>query len=215
MKLSEARLAAACGIGGPIALFIYFLMPAFVGWPFSGGTPSVLEAYALGHQPLFYAGAWLQSTGTLLCVVFFLGLLKIAGATSRLTGLLLIAAATSLLAVVLVESAFLVAVPIAAVAGDGSTVTTAFALSNGVFVRVFPLAPASATYIALGLVLLGSNDALPRWFAYSALAIGAAFELGGVVAIFSGAAVMALAVFAAAQAVWIVAAAISLWRTAG
>src|ERR1700730_6581452 len=60
-----------------------------------------------------------------------------------------------LLAVVLVEAAFLIAVPVAA------TVATAFALSKGVFARIFPLAPASGSYLGLGAVLLTSR-VLPR-----------------------------------------------------
>lgn len=207
------RLAAATGIAGPVLLAVYFLLPAFTNWPFAGGTPATLSAYALDHEALFYAGAWFQGTGTLLSVVFFLSLLALAGAANRLSGLVLIIGAATLLAVVLVEGAFLVAVPVAAAAHDASTVATAFAMSNGAFVRVFPMAPASATYLALGFVLLGSN-VLARPLAYAAIAIGAAFELGGMVAIFSGVAAVALAVLAPVQALWLVAAAINLWRSA-
>jgi hypothetical protein len=209
--LSETRLAVACGLLGPAALLAYFVTPLFLSWPFADGSASTLTAYALNHQALFFAGAWLQGTGTLLCVIFFLALLRQAGAVNRLSGLLLIVSAASLLAVVLVESAFMVAVPMAAAAGDSGTVATAFAMSNGVFVRVFPLAPSSATYFALGLVLLGSN-VIARPLAIAAVAIGALFELGGIAAIFTGAAVAALAVVAAGQALWIVAAAINLAR---
>jgi hypothetical protein len=46
--------------------------------------------------------------------------------------------------VVVIEAALLEAVPMAAANGDQAIVATAFALSNGVFARIFPLAPAPA-----------------------------------------------------------------------
>lgn len=210
---SAIRLTAASGVAGTFALAAYFAAPAFLGWPFAGASAARLSAYALDHQALFYAGAWLQTTGTLLSVIFFLALVRMTGAARGLPATLVIVTATSLLSIVLVESAFMVAVPMAASAGDIATVATTFALSNGVFVRVFPLAPSSATYIALGLALL-SPGPLRKGFGYAAIAIGAMFELGGIVAIFSSLAVVILAVLAAGQALWVAAAAVALWRSA-
>ena len=194
-------------------LVAYFAAPALLGWPFAGDTAAHLAAYSVSHQGLFYAGAWLQSTGTLLSVVFFLGLVSLAGALNRLAGAVLLLAAAALLAVVLIESAFLVAVPMAASSGDLAAVSTTFNLSNGVFVRVFPFAPSTATYIALGIVLLPST-VLARPFAYAALAIGVAFEAAGVASIFTSWAAIAAAVMGAGQAAWVVAAAAALWRGA-
>jgi uncharacterized membrane protein YoaT (DUF817 family) len=210
---SAMRLTAASGVAGTLALIAYFVAPALLGWPFSGASPARLSTYALDHAGLFYAGAWLQSTGTLLSVIFFLALVRMTGAAGGLPATLVIVTAASLLSIVLVESAFMVAVPLAAAADDTATVATTFALSNGVFVRVFPLAPSSATYIALGLALL-SRGPLHRGFGYAAITIGAAFELGGIVAIVSSPAVVVLAVLAAGQALWVAGAAIALWRSA-
>jgi hypothetical protein len=207
------RLAAACGLAGTLALAAYFLAPAVTGWPYAGASPAYITTYALEHQSLFYAGAWLQSTGALLCVVFFLYLVRASREGQVLVQSIVVVTATSLLAIVLVESALLVAVPMAASAGDAATVATTFALSNGVFVRVFPLAPSSATYIALGVALFDRSP-LRRGFAYSALSVGVAFELAGAAAIFTGAALIPLAVLAAGQALWIAAAAVALWRSA-
>ena len=115
----------------------------------------------------------------------------------------------------LIEGAFLMAVPQAAISGDAATVATAFALSNGVFVRVFPLAPASASFVGLGAVIMGSG-VLHRWFGYVAVGIGAAFELAGIIALVSGIAVIAVIVLSVGEEVWILAAAIALglpvWR---
>lgn len=210
---SAIRLTAASGLAGTLALAAYFAAPAFLGWPFAGASPVRLSAYALDHQALFYAGAWLQSTGTLLSVIFFVALVRMTGAAGGLAATLVIVTAASLLSIVLVESAFMVAVPMAASSGDTATVATTFALSNGVFVRVFPLAPSSATYIALGLALL-SHGPLHKGFGYAAIAIGSMFELGGIVAIISSPALVVLAVLAAGQALWVAAAAVALWRSA-
>jgi hypothetical protein len=204
-------LAAVCGFAGPIFLAIYFAAPAFSNWPYAGATAGQLTSYALSHQTLFYAGAWFQVTGTLLCVIFFLAILQLAGSTTRLTGLLVVVASTTLLGLVLVEAALLVAVPMAAASGDTATVVTTFDLSNGVFVRVFPLAPASVSFIALGVVILGSG-VFHRWFGFGAMGLGIAFELAGIVAVLSSAGLILTIVLSVGQELWILAAAIALWR---
>jgi hypothetical protein len=208
-----SRLAAVFGLLGPLLLVAYFVAPFLLSWPVAGGTPAQLTAYALNHQTTFYAGAWLQTTGTLLCVVFFVGLVRLARLESSLAGMLVLVGSACLLAVVVIESALMVAVPIAASKSDAATVSTTFTLVNGVFVRVFPLAPSSATYIALGLVLL-SSDVIHRWFGYAAMGIGLAFEVAGAGAIFIGAFATALTVLAGGQAIWVISAAIAVWSGA-
>ncbi len=129
-----------------------------------------------------------------------------------MAGLRVTVASAALLGLVLVEGALLVAVPMAAASGDVATVVTTFDLSNGVFVRVFPLAPSSVTYLALGAVVLYSG-VLSRWFGYVAFGLGLAFELSGLVAIFSMGGMIATIVLSISQELWIVAAAIAIWRS--
>jgi hypothetical protein len=212
-SVTEARAAAASGLLGAVAIAIYFTVPAFTGWPYSGASQSAVSAYALSHQGLFFAGAWLQGTGTLLCVLFFLGVVKLAGGTGRVAGLAVVVASAALLSTVLLEGVLMVAVPLAAQNGDPGAAATAFALVNGVFARVYPIAPSTATYVSIGLVIR-SSGLLPLGIAWSAIAIGAGFELGGVVALFLAPALIGLAVLGAAQAVWIVIASVCLWRCA-
>lgn len=211
-ETAEPRLRAAaviCGIAGPLSLTVYFAAPAFTNWPYAGASVAQLTSYAASHQGLFYAGAWFQATGTLLSVIFFLAIVHLARAATRLSGLVTIVASAVLLSVVLIEGAFLMAVPQAAISGDAATVATAFALSNGVFVRVFPLAPASACFVGLGAVIMGSG-VLHRWFGYVAVGIGAAFELAGIIALVSGIAVIAVIVLSVGEEVWTLAAVIAL-----
>ncbi len=210
--MSERKLrllGAACGIAGPIALTLYFGAPAVTAFPAATVSNADLAAYATGHASIFYLGAWLQATGALLSVVFFLALVQLAGAVRRLSGLVTIVASALLLSVILVEGAFLMAVPGAAASGNTSAMRLAFDLSNGGFVRVFPLAPASATFIALGVVLLGAN-VLQRGFGYAAIAIGVAFEVAGFAAIYTGAGLTAALILSIGQEFWILAAAIAL-----
>lgn len=202
------QAAAACGILGPILLAIYFGAPAVSGWPYAGASPDELVRFADAHAWLFYAGAWLQVTGTLLSIVFYIALLSAGRAQETFWGYVLLIAAGSVLTLVVVEAAFLVAVPVAAAGGDKATVATGFALSNGIFARVFPLAPASASYVALGAVVLRSA-VLPRSFGQAAIALGVAFEAAGLAAVLTNVAVFAAVALSVLQTLWILAAALA------
>ena len=206
---SLSKFGMACGIIGPILLTFYFATPAFVSWPSAGTPPDQLMQYAKTHEAVFYLGAWLQATGALLCVVFFLVLVQLAGAQRYLAGLITIVAVSLLLTVVVIEAAMLIAVPFGADNNDAPTVATTFALSNGVFVRVFPLAPATAVFAGVAAVLFRSR-VLATGFAWTALAVAALFELAGIAAIFSAAGLILAILLSIAQEVWIVAAAVGL-----
>jgi hypothetical protein len=209
---TDRRVAAVGGVIGALLLGVYFAAPAALGWPYDGASGSAISTYATTHQALFFGSAWLQVTGTLLCAVLFLAIVYAAGAAAGLVRLVTIASTAVLLATVVVEAAFLVAVPIAAAAGDSATALTMFTLSNGVFVSVFAMAPASATLVGLGLVILRSQ-CLGRAIGWSAVGLGVAFEVAGILAIWSTAGVVAGAILGAAQALWVIAAAVSLART--
>jgi hypothetical protein len=205
------KVAGLCGVAGPIALTVYFAAPALTNWPYAGASAADLTAYANSHQTLFFAGAWFQATGTLLSIIFFLAIVELAGAATRLPGLVVIVASAALLGLVLVEAALLMEVPLAAANGDAATVVTTFDLSNGVFARVFPMAPASAVYVGLGAVILGSH-VLHRWFGYVAVGLGLAFELTGIIALFTLVGLILVIVLSVVQELWIIAAAVALWR---
>lgn len=158
-----SRWGAAAGVAGPILLVIYFTVPVLSNWPYGGGNPDELVRYARAHEALFYAGGWIQATGALLSVVFFLVLREVSRARDTLAGTAVVVGSALLLAVVVIEAAFLEAVPMAAANGDRITVATTFALSNGVFARIFPLAPAPLLFAGLG-VILRQATVLPRSF---------------------------------------------------
>ncbi len=205
------RLGAACGIVGPVLLVIYFAVPAMTGWPYAGASPDRLVTYANSHQLLFYAGGWLQATGALLSILFFLVLLRLSGTSARLSGLVLIVGCALLLAVVLIEAALLEAVPMAAAAGDRATVATTFALSNGVFARIFPLAPAPLLFAGVGYAL--EPTVLRPGFARSARMVAVLFVIAGIAAIFATVGLIFAIIMSVVQAIWILTAGIALARS--
>lgn len=203
------------GIAGPVLLVIYFATPAVTGWPYAGASADQLVRYANSHSLLFYAGGWLQATGALLSIVFFLALLKLSETAGRMSGIATIVGCALLLSVVVIEAALLEAVPMAASAGDRATVATTFALSNGVFARIFPLAPAPLLFAGIGFAL--APAVLRSGFARSARVVAALFVIAGIAAVFGTPGLIFAIVMSVVQAIWILSAAVALnlsWRRA-
>ncbi|WP_055490363.1 hypothetical protein [Streptomyces sp. TP-A0356] len=189
-------------------MIIYFAVPALAGWPYAGASPHQLISYANSHTLLFYAGGWLQATGATLSILFFLTLLNHSGTARQMAGLVTLVGCAVLLAVVLIEAAFLEAVPAAAHAKDPATVATAFALSNGVFARIFPLAPAPLLFIGIGYALRPS--VLHKQYANSAKIVAALFVVAGIAAVFGTPGLIFAIVMSVVQALWILTAAVAL-----
>jgi hypothetical protein len=136
-------------------------------------------------------------------------LLQLSGRRNTLAGLATIVGAALLLAVVVIEAAFLEAVPMAAVAGDRPTVATTFALSNGVFARIFPLAPAPLLFAGIGFALR-TAAVLPPLFGISALVVAILFEVAGVAAIFGAPGLIFAIMMSVVEALWILSAGIAM-----
>lgn len=207
-------LGALAGITGPVLLAAYFITPALTGWPNAAESPGKLTAYATAHRLLFYLGGWLQATGALLSIVFFLVLLQLSGARGTLAGSATVTGCALLLSVVAIEAAMLEAVPIAAANADQATVATGFALSNGVFTRIYPLAPAPLVFAGIGFAL-SRTGILPRVFARTAVLIAGLFLIAGLAAVFGTAGLILATVMSVMEAVWILAAAIAFARAGG
>lgn len=203
------RIGATAGLIGPLLLAVYFATPALVGWPSTDVGPEELMRFAVVHSRLFYLGGWLQVTGALASALFFLVLVRLARAHAEIDGLATVVGVALLLAVVCVEAALLEAVPPAAMAQDASTTATAFALSNGVFARIFPLAPAPLVFAGIGAILL-RRGVLPRFFGHAAIAVAATFLLAGLLAIVGTPGLILAVAMSIVQALWIAAAALAL-----
>ena len=211
---SVRRLVGVSGIIGPVALAVYFATPWLVNWPMGNVTGDQLATFASHHRDLFFVGAWFQGVGSLLSVLFFVGLVHLAGATNRLAGLCTVAACAVLLSLSLVEGAFLITVPLAVAGGHTATAQTTFDLSTIAFVHVFPIVPVPAVLFSLGAVILGSR-VLPRSIGGAALILGAAFEIVGFAALLSDTFVIPVIGLLVIEELWIIAAALALLRVSG
>ncbi|MDQ6675184.1 MAG: hypothetical protein M3069_31360 [Chloroflexota bacterium] len=203
-KLSSS-LAALSGIVGVLVLAIYFSQPLPI--PVNTEPVAAFTAFGNRYHNEIMVGAWIQAIGTLLVSIFFLELVHLAGAATRLSGLMTVFSAGALWVVGLVE--VVASMAIAQAAGDGHVEGAAAAFDlTGVFIHVIPIGPAGAVYLALGAVLLGAR-VLPRVFGFLALALGASFEIAGFVGLFDPTnPQLSITILLILQEVWVLAAAI-------
>ena len=201
-------LIALCGILGTVLLGTYFGVGFSIGLAQlpPDATMAQVVSVATQYHNLWFLGTWLQATGSLLSVVFFLALVQRAGATARLAGLLTSLGSAVLLAVVLIEGVFTLDLAQAAVNGHQVTSLTSFDIMT-VFTYIYPIVPAPVIFLALGTILLGSG-LLPRVFGFLAFGLGIAFAVVGLVALFTTP-ILTIVVLSL-QALWVLAAAITL-----
>jgi hypothetical protein len=206
-------LIALCGILGTVLLGLYFGVGFSTGLAqlSSAATQTQVVSVATQYHTLWYLGTWLQATGSLLSVVFFLALVQKSGATARLAGLLTIVGSAVLLAVVLIEGVFTIDLAQAAANGHLETSLTSFDLMT-VFTYIYPIVPAPVIFLGLGTILLGSR-LLPRVFGFLAFGLGFAFAVVGLIALFTTP-ILSIVVLSL-QSLWVLAAALTLLVSAG
>lgn len=201
-------LLAMCGILGTVLLGLYFGVGFSVGLAQMPLDSTAAQIVSIGreYRNLWFLGTWLQATGSLLSVVFFLALVQRANRVTSLAGLLTITGCAVLLAVVLVEGVFTIDLAQAAVSGHPTTSLASFDIMS-VFTYVYPIVPAPVIFLALGTILLRSY-LLPRVFGYLAFSLGIAFAIVGFIGLFTTS-LLTIAVLSL-QALWVLAAAITL-----
>ena len=206
-------LIALCGILGTILLGLYFGVGFSVGLAQLPLDTTAAQVVSIGreYRNLWFLGTWLQATGSLLSVIFFLALVQRAGRTASLAGLLTIVGSAVLLAVVLVEGVFTIDLAQAAVSGHTTTSLASFDIMS-VFTYVYPIAPAPVIFLALGTILLGSH-VLPRVLGYLAFGLGVAFAVVGLIGLFTTS--LLTIIVLSLQALWVLAAAITLLVSPG
>jgi hypothetical protein len=207
-----ARLAIALsGILGTVLLGVYFGVGFSIPQVPPDATVAQVVSVATQYHNLWFLGAWIQATGSLLSVIFYLGLVQRAGGVARLAGMLTLLGSAVLLAVVLIEGVFTIDLAQAAANGHQVTSLTTYDLMT-VFVHVYPIVPAPLIYLALGTILLGAR-VLPRLFGYLALAVGSVYAIVGLVGLFTTPILTLVAL--GLQSLWVLAAAIALLVQAG
>jgi hypothetical protein len=201
------------GILGIVLLGVYFGAGAAVGLaslPPGASTEQVLHV-ATQYHDVWLFGAWLQAIGSLLSVIFFLGLVQLSGAATRLSGMLTLLGSAVLLGVVLIEGVFTIDLAQAAADGHQATSVSSFDLMT-VFAHIYPIVPAPLIFLSLGTILLGSS-LLPRIFAYFALALGCLYVIVGLVGLFTTPILTLVPL--GLQSVWILVAALVLVAKSG
>ncbi|QBD80700.1 hypothetical protein EPA93_33900 [Ktedonosporobacter rubrisoli] len=215
--MMSARLAriliALCGILGTILLGLYFGIGFSVGLAQLPPDTTVAQVVNLGkaYRNLWFMGTWLQATGSLFSVIFFLALVQRAGRVSSLAGLLTIVGSTVLLAVVLVEGVFTIALAQAALSGHPTSSLAAFDAMS-MFTYVYAIVPAPVIFLSLGTILISSR-LLPLAFGYVAFALGVAFVLAGFIGLFTTP--LLTIIVLSLQALWVLVTAITLLLNAG
>jgi hypothetical protein len=199
-------LVATSGILGVLLLSLYFVAP--FPQPPADATVAQITDTANAYHTLLLIGGWLQITGTMLAAIFFVGLVYLASAVTRLAGMLTILAAAVLLSTSLLEATLLMNVAYATTNGHPQTALSSWDLMT-MFIHIFPIGPAPLSYLALGALLLGTS-LLPRVFGDLALLLGAAFAAVGFLGLLIPAANIAIIVLLISQELWIAAAGVAL-----
>jgi hypothetical protein len=208
-RLNSLAIAIS-GVVGIVFLGLYFGVGAAVGLgtlPPGASTAQVLHVATQYHN-LWLLGAWLQAMGSLLSIIFFLGL---AGGATRLAGTLTLLGSAVLLGVVLIEGVFTIDLAQAAADGHQATSISSFDLMT-VFTHIYPIVPAPLIFLSLGIILIGSR-LLPRIFGSLALGLGCLYAAVGLVGLFTSPILTLIPL--GLQSLWILAAAIALLSRSG
>ena len=199
-------LFSTSGILGSVMLIVYFSAP-FLIFPFppSNATPAQIVSNVTQYQLDYMLAAWLQGTGTLLVIVFVLGLVYLAKAWNMFAGWITLLASASVLMLSLIEGTFFIDATQAVINGHPDTAVTSFDLTF-VFIHTFFIAP--SLLLPLAFVLRNSR-LLPRPFWPSALVLGVAFESFGLVGLIIPTLTIPSIVLLVAMIIWIITAAIA------
>ncbi len=196
------QLSAFCGIVGVLMIIVSFSINA---GPPAGATAAQLAAYGTQNAAGILWGAWLQTVGPVLIVVFAYALVVLAGASNRLAGWLTFFGGIVLVVVSLME----VTIYISALMPEPADMATiSIALGHAIQHLYFVIA-APSLFLPLGYVLYTST-VLPRVLAVLVLIIGAIFAVLGITTMLTLILPPLVTAFAAVQALWWLAAAITL-----
>ena len=200
------RAVALCGILGIAALGVYYSVPLPLPAP-GAGIAEIVEFGTRYHDRLLI-DAWLQAVGSLLAVIFFAAIVQMTGGLEKLAGWIAMLGIGAVLAMSLVDVALVLGAMQGAANGHLTTAVACFDLTY-VFIHIFPIVPAPATFFGLGGVLRHSS-VLPRIFALAAFGLAAAFETLGFIGLFKPQVNGAMVILLSSQELWIAAAAVFL-----
>jgi hypothetical protein len=173
MTNNEKKISGICGIIGVLMLLISFNIN-----PGPPAGASYEQLLSFGHQ--YYAsilwGAWLQTIGPFLIILFAFSLVFLSQAAQTLAGWMVFFGSVILMTISLIEITFYIAVlfkdpPLSSLIG----LNIIYAVQHLYFIIGAP-----ALFIPLGIVLQKS-DVLPKWFNWLAIFMGILFAVLGIV----------------------------------
>ncbi len=200
-------LSGLSGVAGVVLLIISFAINS--GPPPDPGSAELLK-FGQQHYVSILWGAWLQSVGPVLIVLFAFALVHLSGATQHLAGWMTFFGATVLMLLSLIEITFY----IGALNTDPSVMPSISLRLIYAVQHLYFIVAAPSLFLPLGIVLLRSQ-VLPRVFGYLALLLAASFALLGIRFMLTMTLPSAVTVFAGVQALWWLAAAITLMVRGG
>jgi hypothetical protein len=174
-KLMTARqfcvFGGSCGLAGVIIIVTSFLINP---GPPPGAAYEQMRQFAELNRSSILWGAWLQTVGPALIVLFAFSMVQMAGYTNRLAGWMSFFGATVLMTVSLIEITFY----ISALFKDPPL--------NGLFVmnlissvqHLYFIIAAPSLFIPLGIILIRSA-LLPKLFGWLAVGLGLLFFILG------------------------------------
>jgi hypothetical protein len=167
------KISGICAIVGVLMLVVSFnINPG----PPPGASYEQLISFGQQYYASILWGAWLQTLGPFLIILFAFSLVFMSGASQTLAGWMVFFGASILMTVSLIEITFYIAVlfknpPLGNLIG----LNIIYAVQHLYFMIGAP-----ALFIPLGMVLQKSG-VLPKWFSWAAILIGVLFGLLGAV----------------------------------
>jgi hypothetical protein len=204
-ELSSRTLSIAAGLAGIAGVLMIGTSFGINQGPPLGASNEQLIAFAAANYRSVMWGAWLQSVGPLLIVGFALTLVKLAGATSRLSGWLTLFGGSVLMMVSLAEVIFYIS-------ALDSVPETMGALSNAIghaIQHLYFFVAAPSLFFPMGAVIWNSK-VLPRAFGALAFVLGSGFFVVGITTLYDPILSDRATSLAAVQAFWWLGAAIVL-----
>jgi hypothetical protein len=170
-------LTALSGLFGVLMLITSFIINP--GPPPNPTLPQLIEFGKQYHSSIVF-GAWLQAISPPLIVFFGIAIVHLAGAATKFSGWVVFFGGIILVMVSLVEITFY----LSAINGNPNTsVLVSLDLIHAVQ-HLFSIIAAPMVFFALSIVILQSK-VLPHVFGYTGLALGLAFAILGLAALFN------------------------------
>jgi hypothetical protein len=191
------NIRVLCAVGGIVGVIMLVISFNINPGPPPGAAYEQLLAFGNQYYGSILWGAWLQTIGPFLIILFAFSLVFASGAGQTLAGWMVFFGAGVLMTISLIEITFYIAVLFKdPQAGSLIGLNIIYAVQHLYFIIGAP-----GLFIPLGMVLLGSN-VLPKWMGWIAIFMGIFFAILGIVYLFLLILPLWVTAIAGIQAIW-------------